>query len=43
MVSSITTPNGIYFDEELGNNCFVQNQSLEARELYYVLRDRGEL
>ncbi len=43
MAASISTPNGVYFDEELGNNCYVQNQSLEARELFYALRDRGEL
>lgn len=43
MAASIVTPNGIYFDEELGNNCFVQNYSLEARELFFAVRARGEL
>ncbi len=43
MAASLSTPNGIYFDEELGNNCFVQNSSLEARELFTTLKARGEL
>lgn len=43
MAASLSTPNGVYFDEELGNNCFVQNSSLEARELFYTIRARGEL
>lgn len=32
MASSYASMNGIYFDEELGNNCIVHNASLEARE-----------
>lgn len=43
MAASLVTSNGIYFDEELGNNCFVQNYSLEARDLFFDLRARGEL
>lgn len=43
MAASISTPNGVYFDEELGNNCFVQNYSLEARDLFFALRSQGEL
>lgn len=43
MAASISTPNGVYFDEELGNNCFVQNYSLEARDLFFSLRAKGEL
>jgi len=33
MVSSYSTMNGYYYDEELGNNCFVQNASNEAHRL----------
>lgn len=33
MKASLTSFNGIYFDEELGHNCFVQNASQEARSL----------
>ena len=43
MAASISTPNGIYFDEELGSNCFVQNYSLEARDLFFTLREQGAL
>lgn len=37
MVASYNSMNGVYFDEELGCNCFVQNASLEARELSKIL------
>lgn len=43
MAASLSTPNGVYFDEELGNNCFVQNYSLDARDLFLTLRTNGEL
>jgi hypothetical protein len=43
MAASLSTSNGVYFDEELGNNCFVQNYSLEARDLFLTLRTNGEL
>lgn len=33
MAASYATGNGIYYDEELGNNCFVQNASEEAVKL----------
>lgn len=33
MVSSYQSINGVYFDEDLGSNCIVQNASLEARSL----------
>lgn len=33
MAASYASLNGVYFDEELGSNCFVQNASLEARQL----------
>ena len=32
MASSYHSPNGVYFDKELGHNCFVQNASKEALE-----------
>jgi hypothetical protein len=34
MVASYSSSNGVYFDEELGHNCYVQNSSLEARALW---------
>lgn len=43
MAASLNTPNGVYFDEELGHNCFVQNASIEARQLLSQLRDLGKL
>lgn len=33
MVSSYNSMNGVYFDEDLGNNCFVNFASMDAREL----------
>jgi len=33
MISSYGSSNGVYFDEELGSNCIVQNASSEARDL----------
>ena len=38
MVASLSSMNGIYFDEELGSNCFVQNASSEARTVWEQLR-----
>lgn len=38
MVSSYSVGNGIYYDEELGNNCFVQNASDEAYQLWQRLK-----
>ncbi len=38
MASSYSSMNGIYYDEELGNNCFVQNASIEARNLWTRLK-----
>jgi hypothetical protein len=34
MAASYSTGNGIYYDEELGNNCYVQNASEEAIKLW---------
>lgn len=38
MAASYASMNGIYYDEELGNNCFVQNASSEALDLWQRLR-----
>lgn len=38
MAASYASPNGTYYDEELGNNCFVQNASSEALDLWHRLR-----
>jgi hypothetical protein len=37
MEASYRSMNGVYFDEELGHNCFVQNASEEAKNLLYNL------
>ncbi len=37
MAASYRSMNGIYFDEELKNNCFVQNASAEALTLLHRL------
>lgn len=39
MVASYSSPSGVYFDEELGNNCFVNFASIEARNLWKKLTD----
>lgn len=38
MAASYSSMNGIYYDEELGNNCFVQNASEEALDLWRQLK-----
>lgn len=38
MVASYQSPNGIYFDDELGGNCIVQFASIEARKLMMQLK-----
>lgn len=43
MIASYGSMNGIYYDEELGNNCFVQNAPIEARELWKLLKQQGRL
>lgn len=43
MVASYSTSNGIYYDEELGNNCFVQNASDEAYQLWQRLKEQNRL
>ncbi|MFA6915679.1 MAG: hypothetical protein WC222_04725 [Parachlamydiales bacterium] len=43
MVASLSSFNGVYFDEELGHLCFVQNASIEARQLWQQLSKSGKL
>ncbi len=38
MASSYNSPNGVYFDSELGHNCFVQNASNEALSILQRLK-----
>lgn len=38
MAASYATQNGVYFDEELGHNCLVQNASQEALNLWKELK-----
>lgn len=42
MVSSYSSMNGVYFDEDLGQNCIVQNASMEARSLLKRLQQSGQ-
>ncbi len=41
MIASYSSSNGVYFDEELGHNCFVNYASLEARNLWEQLKRDG--
>jgi len=43
MTASYASPNGIYFDEDLGNNCFVNFASVEARDLFNILKQQNRL
>lgn len=43
MVASYSTSNGIYFDQDLGHNCFVQGASQEALNLWHQLKTEGKL
>lgn len=43
MAASAATINGVYFDEELKNNCFVQNASNEALDLLKELKTQNRL
>lgn len=43
MGASHESMNGVYFEEELGYNCFVQNASIEALDLYKKLKEMGKL
>lgn len=43
MLLSQSSFNGVYFDEELGNNCIVQNIPREAKDLINELKSTGRL
>lgn len=43
MAASCNSSNGIYYDAELGNNCFVQNASEEAITLWQKLKAQNRL
>lgn len=43
MAASYNTPNGVYFDLEVGHNCIVHAASSEARALYRRLQLEGRL
>jgi hypothetical protein len=43
MVASYSSMNGVYYDEELGNNCYVQNASEEAYQLWQRLKSQQRL
>lgn len=43
MAASYQTSNGIYFDEELGHDCFINFASLQARSLLHDLKNQGRL
>jgi len=43
MIASYQTPNGVYFDEDLGHNCIVSNASKEAIKLWKELENSGRL
>lgn len=41
MMASYSSSNGVYFDDELGHNCFVQAASEEARNFWKKLKQQG--
>ncbi len=43
MGASYESMNGVYFEEELGYNCIVQNASDDARRLWSELKASGKL
>lgn len=43
MVASYSSMNGVYYDEELGNNCFVQSASTESYDLWQRLKKQNRL
>lgn len=43
MAAGYATPRGVYFDEELGHNCFIQNASDEAVQWLARLKQEGKL
>lgn len=43
MAASYSSSNGIYFDDELGHNCFIQAASIEARNLWKTLQKQNKI
>lgn len=43
MVASYSSMNGVYFDQSVGHNCFVQAASQEALDLWHQLKTEGKL
>lgn len=43
MAQSYASSNGIYFDEDLGSNCFVNFASQEAKDLLATLKQQNRL
>lgn len=43
MAASYSSPGGVYFDEEVGHNCFVQNSSLQALKLWRELKEQQKI
>lgn len=43
MSASYNSMNGVYYDEELGNNCFVQSASNEALQLWQRMKAQKRL
>jgi hypothetical protein len=43
MAASYSVSSGVYYDEELGNNCFVQSASEEALKLFQRLKVQNRL
>ena len=43
MAASYSSSNGVYYDETLGNNCFVQNASEQALGLWRKLKNENRL
>ncbi len=41
MGASYSAPGGVYFDEEVGHNCFVQNSSYNALKMWRKLNEGG--
>ncbi len=43
MIASYSTATGVYFDQNLGHNCFVQAASQEALDLWDRLKHKGKI
>lgn len=43
MAASYSTANGVYFDDDVGHNCFVQAASTESRGLWQKLKSQNRI